>query len=279
MSNEVATTEPDTKDPPIAWRSVSQLNEHDKCGYRYRLNRIDKAWRKPAAWLPQGLGVHEAVESFEKSERTMTLPQMEDVFTESYAKHTNRLAEDVPNFRYWFRSGPYDGEADIERRYGIGIEQVAKYKAYTEKKPEETPFRFDDGSLCVEWPFEMEVGGVPVRGYVDAIVWDSELKQWVARDVKTGKSPGDEKQLAVYGIAFEKATGIEIDHGDYWMARTGKPTIPYDLTEWPEQRVAEEFQRLDEAVKAEVFEPDPEPDKCRFCDVNTACEFAAAVSF
>lgn len=277
----------DSEEPPaeeeeevVTWRSVSQRNEYLKCGHAYKLHRKDKVHEKPAAWLPQGLGVHEAVEGFEKSGRTMTLEEMQEVYTESYVKHTNRLAEKTPNFRWWFRSGPYDGETDIKRRLGLGLEQLPKYITYTEKHPEEVPFAFDDGTLAVEFPFEIELGGVKVRGYIDQITWDPVLKQWVARDVKSGNKPPDDPfQLATYGVAFKKLTGVDVLFGDYFMSKTGKPTLHHDLSEWPESRVTEEYQMVDEGIKAEIFEPDPEESKCRFCPVNAACDFRAVESF
>ena len=59
------------------------------------------------------------------------------------------------------------------------------------------------------------------------------------------------------------------------MGKTGKPTIIYDLTESPTEVVANEFEKMDKAVRAGQFEADPEPSKCRFCSVATSCEFAA----
>lgn len=271
----------------IEYRSVSQLKEYEQCPYRYYLHRKKKAREKPAAWLPQGLGVHEAAEFWEKSGRTASVAETTTVFGESYAKHTNRLTADTPNLKYWFRSGPYDGERDIERRFKIGWEQTEKYiEYYTEKKPKETIFQADDGTLACEFPFEVQLGDVWVRGFVDQIVWNPDSKSWVVRDVKTGKSPGDEKQLGMYRVAAKKVFDIDAETGDYWMAKSGKPTIEYDLSEWTESYATDVFGELDQQINAEEFPPLPEADKCRFCSVNTVdmdgnqqCEFAASQSF
>src|SRR5690606_29952771 len=71
--------------PVVDYRSVSQLKQYQKCGYSYYLARIEREWERPAAWLPQGLAVHEAAEEYEKSGRTMSLDKMQDVFQESSA--------------------------------------------------------------------------------------------------------------------------------------------------------------------------------------------------
>jgi putative RecB family exonuclease len=260
------------------FRSVSQLKEYKQCPQRYYLHRIKKVWEKPAAWLPQGLGVHEAAEAYEKSGRTMSLEETQEVFIDSYAKHTNRLMRDTPNLGYWFRSGGFRRTVaeDIERRFGLGLEQTAKYLAWYESHPLEVIWVDVNGTVGIELPFEFEIDGVWVRGYIDQIVWDPIKKRWVVRDIKTGKSPGDDLQLATYRHAVNEQFDLGVDAGDYWMGVSGKPTVEYDLTYWTTDLLAEEFRTLDEDVKAERFDPLPEKSKCMFCSVSDDCDFSLA---
>ena len=267
-------------------RSVSQLKQHRDCGWQYKLQRIDREWQRPAAWLPQGTGVHAAAEAIEKSGRTLTLEQAQEVFIDAYAAASAELMEETPNLDKWFRSGPYRGPVDIERRFGIGLDQTRGYMEYTRKNPVELPFRRADGSPYVEAEFEIDLGGVKVKGYADQVVWDPELGEWVTRDIKTGRyadkaetEPGASVQLSTYGIAFEEEFGIKVKHGDYWMARTGKPTVRYDLSKYSRERLTDMFGELDQKVKADDFEPRPEVDKCRFCPVAQSCEYRAADHF
>jgi putative RecB family exonuclease len=58
------------------------------------------------------------------------------------------------------------------------------------------------------------------------------------------------------------------------MGKSGKPTVPYRIGEWTRERVSEAFGRLEENIQAGRFDPDPEPKKCAFCDVNWACRYA-----
>ena len=69
-------------------RSVSQLQQYTKCPMAYKLSRIDKVWQRPAAWLIQGSAVHEAIEAWEKSGRTMTLEEATEDDLESYNQMT-----------------------------------------------------------------------------------------------------------------------------------------------------------------------------------------------
>jgi putative RecB family exonuclease len=257
----------------LSHRSVSQLKLYERCPYAYKLSRLDGVWQRPAAWLAQGSAVHEAAEMYERSGRTMTVEQAQDVFRESYATHINEACETTPNFRRWFASGPYGGELDIERRYGIGLEQVAKYIAWYDSHPDEVIWVADDGTPGIEIGFDIDLDGVLVRGFIDAVIRHGD--EIIVRDNKTGNSPGDDFQLGVYGVALAEQYGINPPTvGDYWMGRTGKPTVKYQIGDWTRERVSAKFAELEANIQAGRFEPDPEPSKCRFCDVSASCDYA-----
>lgn len=273
-----------TKKP--VYRSVSQMNQYKRCPYQYQLARIDKVWQRPAAWLSQGTAVHTVAEVREKRElkgSPLSREEAEKVFEDAYAEAVAQYTATTPNFDYWFRSGPYRGEADIERRYGIGKEQVEKYYDWREAHPEEKIWVAPDGTPGVELEFQMDLSGVLVRGFIDQILQlgDPQVTEVngkvVVRDIKTGnKLPDDDFQLGTYAVAMQKLFGVYATEGDYWLGKSGKPTFPYDLTEWTEERLTEEFHWLEEQIQAGNFEPDPEPSKCMFCDVNSSCPFSAA---
>lgn len=258
------------------YRSVSQINQYERCPYSYYLQRIQKVWQRPAAWSPQGSAVHEAAEVSERSGRTLSLEQVLDVFSDSYVKHIEALTADTPNLDYWFASGPYRGADDIERRFGIGLEQTERYVDYYAKSGEDiwTPPGSEGGGL-VEYPFEMDLDGVWVRGYLDQVVRTAN-GGLIVRDLKTGKKPGDEFQLATYKEAINREFAVNIVVGDYWMARNGKPTVPYKLEGWTTERLTEVYHEVDSKIRAGDFPAKPEPDKCRFCSVQTSCSFSLA---
>jgi putative RecB family exonuclease len=254
-------------------RSVSQLKLYERCPHAYRLSKIDKVWKRPAAWLAQGSAVHEAGEVWEKSGRTLTLEEAQDVFRESYARHVNEACVETPDFTQWFASGPYHGQLDIERRFDIGLDQVAKLLAWYDSHPQEVIWIAPDGTPGIELDFDIDLDGVLVRGYIDAIIKDAG--ELVVRDLKTGNHPGDDFQLAVYAVAVGVKYGIDPPLvGDYWMGKSGKATELFDLSLWTRERVSERFRWLEDNIQAGNFEADPEPSKCRFCDVSWACDYA-----
>lgn len=284
-------------------RSVSQVKEYlvklGGCGYRYYLDRVIRAWDKPAAWSPQGTAVHAAAEAWEKSGRTMTLVEAEDVYRDRYAEEINSLAEDTPNWDFWFASGPYRGAVDVERRYQLGLDQVARYvHYYTLVAPHEVIWITPDGEPAIELRFDFELDGVAMRGFIDQVVRvrpprprtasgalsksRKALDEWTGlpdllrvRDIKSGNTPGDSFQLGVYGLAIEDSYGVVPDGGgDYWMGRVGGPTGVYELM--PRDGITDLVHEADSGIKAERFEPNPEESRCKFCSVRTACAFSAA---
>ncbi|EFV12963.1 RecB family exonuclease [Segniliparus rugosus] len=254
--------------------SVSQYKTYERCPYSWYLSRVEKAWQRPAAWLPQGSAVHEAAEAYERSGRTLTLDQAQDVYRESYARHVGEYCEITPNFNWWFRSGSYGGKEDLERRFKLGLEQVGRYLDYYETHPAEVIWIAPDGTPGIELEFNIDLDGVAVRGFIDAVIPNGCGDEVLVRDNKTGNSPGDDFQLGTYGVALSEQFGVFAPVGDYWMGRTGKPTKAYDISKWTVERVTEEFHRLADNIEAERFDPDPEPSKCMFCDVAYSCDYA-----
>lgn len=278
-----------------AHRSVSQLKTYEQCPYRYYLSRIAGVWHRPAAWLPQGTAVHEALEVYERSQRKMLLEDVEDVFREAYQTDVSKLCETTPNFEFWFQSGPYGGELDVERRYQLGLDQISRYFTWIDNHPEEVIWIAPDGTLGIELGFDIDLDGVRVKGCIDQVVEvDGRL---LIRDHKTGNKPGDDFQLGAYAVAIAETYGIDPPAtGDYWMGRTGKATKQFDLSAWSRDRVATKFRWLEEQIQTARFDPKPgctelegfnpevwdsskflpKPDAevCRFCDVRSSCDFA-----
>jgi len=207
----------------------------------------------------------------------MTLEEVQEVFRESYQREINEACEVTPNFEYWSKSGPYDGERDTERRYQLGLDQCVRMLTWYDRHPEEVVWVSPDGQPGIELGFNMDLDGIEIRGFIDLVMsvpdgpTDTEV---LVRDNKTGNQPGDDFQLGVYSVAIEDAFGVKPEKGDYWMGRSGKPTYPFDLRDWTRGRVSDAFQELETGISAEMFDPDPSPDKCMFCDVNASCPYA-----
>lgn len=261
-----------------AVRSVSQLNQYERCPYAYYLSRLrrPRAWQRPAAWLPQGTAFHAALEAVARSNFTMPLEAAQAVFAEEYHKEASRMCGITPNLDWWFKSGPYGARKDLPRRFELGLEQVARFYNWTSNHPDEVIWIAPDGTPGIELRFDIELDRVKITGFIDSVIVDEDGELRV-RDYKSGKSPGDDFQLGVYSVAVQQQFGSPaIVVGDYWMGASGKPTYPYDLSDWTPETVGAAFRELEDNLRAERFDPKPEADKCRFCDVSDACRYRMA---
>jgi putative RecB family exonuclease len=118
----------------------------------------------------------------------------------------------------------------------------------------------------------IDLEGVPVRGFIDWVGYN-DRGNLIVRDTKTGRTPGGPDQLATYALAVEAITGSVVEVGDFFMTRTGKPTVPYSLTRVVKTQLIEDFGKMDTGVKAGVFPPKPSAEICRFCSVSNACSY------
>lgn len=207
----------------------------------------------------------------------LTREEAKEIFRAEYVRELEEnYLPHAPNLNYWANSGMYGGAADIERRFKIGEEMIDKYFDWIESKPQDVIWITPDGTPAIELGFDVEFGGVPVRGFIDqVIVTEGDVLR--VRDVKTGANPGTDFQLKSYAMALERAYGAHAPEGDFWMGKTGKPSPvrkPIDLTLTSEEEVIERFQAADDGITNERFEPKPSAENCRRCSVRFACEFA-----
>lgn len=255
-------------------RSVSQVQQYLRCPYSYYLAREVKVPQTPAAWLVQGSAFHETVEMWERTGRGMPVEDVMDWYGRAYERETQSYCEQVPDLGKWFGSGPYRAPEDLGRRYGLGLAQVERYLAWaraTENTGGRHPWVLDRGYVAVEVPFEVSLGPVLVRGYVDKID-DLGSGRLRAVDYKTGNKPGSDFQLETYIVAMWLQYGLLMS-GSFWMARTGKETTPIEPTHAPIEEITSIFETVDTAIRQEEFQPHPSEDNCRFCSVAPSCEY------
>lgn len=125
----------------------------------------------------------------------------------------------------------------------------------------------------IEIPFEVELGGVPVRGYIDRVfhqVIDGE-DVYLVVDLKSGREPDGTAQLGTYRVGLLKQYGIDPTYGSYWLGGTGGSTSFVDLREkWPLERVERRFATARRRQLAGEFDPKPS-NLCGSCGVRDYC--------
>jgi hypothetical protein len=101
-------------------------------------------------------------------------------------------------------------------------------------------------------------------------VEDRETGALMVRDLKTGAEPVWPVQLGVYRLAMLDSLGIDIQWGDYYLAKTGGSSTPVDLRKrFSYDFVGQLFKSLDTGIKEEIFLPNP--GNCFTCGVKSSC--------
>jgi putative RecB family exonuclease len=266
-------------------RSVSQVDQYEKCSWQFYLQRVKRVVPRPAAWSFQGTAFHSAAEEFEKGFRESSEEEMVQLFSDQYSAMVNGAMYKEPDLNRWMTANGKPAGQDIEERYALGQSQVRDYVRWSkENEPEiwhdnEGWNGFDiadapmyDTTMGLELYFKVELGGVVVRGYIDQVVMDpKDIGAYRVRDLKTG-STKSHFQLETYKVAVEKQFGLEVNTGDWYFGKEGRLSRPVDLSEVTEDQVAARFVEMDQGVKAGRFEAKP-GFHCRFCDVSHACSF------
>ncbi|MGC9439272.1 RecB family exonuclease [Streptomyces sp. WG5] len=263
-------------------RSVSQVDQYEKCGWQFYLQRVERVTPRPAAWSFQGTAFHSAAEKFEKEFRVPSEEEMVQLFSDQYSAMVNGAMYKEPDLSRWMTANKKPAGLDIEERYRLGQSQVRDYVRWSkENQPEiwvEGADLWDGHDISdapthdlkqgLELYFKVELGGVVVRGYIDQLLQEDDGSVRV-RDLKTG-STKSHFQLETYKIAVEKTYGEEVNKGDWYFGKTGGLSRPVDLSAVTEEQVAARYVEMDQGVKAGRFEAKP-GFHCNFCDVSHAC--------
>lgn len=132
---------------------------------------------------------------------------------------------------------------------------------------------WDEGSETwvsgIEVPFEQEMGGVPVRGYIDRVF--ERAGEYLVVDLKSGREPDSTAQLGTYRVGMLRQYGIDPQYGAYWLGSTGLSTSLTDLrAKWPEARVDRRFATARRRQLAAEFDYKPS-NLCGSCGVREWC--------
>ncbi|MEU0952810.1 PD-(D/E)XK nuclease family protein [Streptomyces niveus] len=252
---------------------MSQTEQYEKCSWQFYLKRVERVTPRPAAWSIQGTAFHSAAEALEKSGRAKGEEEVVQLFSDQYSAMVNGAMQKEPNLDRWMTAMKKPAGQDIEDRYHLGQNQVRDYVRWSVENKPVTSYVLDPEKgrkVGLELYFKVELGGVPVRGYIDMLVSEEDSTTRV-RDWKTG-STKSHFQLETYKVAVEKRFGLEVNKGDWYMGKTGKLSRTVDLSEVTEDQVAARYVTMDQGVKAGRFVANPGFD-CGFCDVSHACSY------
>lgn len=252
----------------VEHRSSSQYSSYVDCSELYRLKYIERVEQPPAAWLAQGLAFHEAIHEWEDSGRH---PNVDPVaaYANLYMAKIFELKAKYPDPKSWLKAPSKKTEDDIKERLERGQQQIRDYVSYTESYPFAIK-DIDDFTLALEVPFQIELGGITVKGQIDEIwEWPDGVE---VIDLKTGNREASGFQLGLYKVAVEKIFGWKVVKASYYYAKDSvlKTIDGRDLERYTESYVTELLQALDAGIANKVFLPNP-GSKCTMCSVRKFC--------
>jgi hypothetical protein len=264
------TLEEKTGKPYISHSAMSTwLN----CGWSYYLSRIQKVPENPSYWLVGGKSVHECTEWYDLMEPKMQAIADVDcraVFVDYWQKNYEMADNGMP-----FRAGgkatrQYPYKEDASWWLDNGPKMFHNWIEWRKQDNPYTPYQLSGGDFAIETELNVEISGVPMKGFLDRLMVSPDGELTVI-DIKTStRAPITYTQLGTYAIMCEKAMGVRPTKGAYFMARTGELTPPVDLSHYTENRLGSHLRGFKVAIDNNIFIPQP-GFMCGTCSVNHAC--------
>ncbi len=231
--------------------SHSSITLYGECPQKYKFRYVDLIPEKPRHFFSFGRSVHSALEFF-YGVTTPVPPSFEDL---------------LANYKeVWVPEG-YRNPAQEAEYFEEGKRIL---KAFHEKHVKDFHL-----PLHVEYGFEFELEGVPVKGFVDRVdkLPDGRL---AVVDYKTGKKLATgrleiDAQLTMYQYACETQLGAEV--GDLIFYHL--PTLKEHRASRRGTQLVDELKtrvvNTAEAITKEKFDPKPDEMVCRWCDYKPIC--------
>ncbi len=267
---------------PAAHASYSSVDSWLQCGQKYYLTKIEGHKEDPAWWSVGGSAVHHATEWWDlgmHQELNTT-----DLFLRAFEEQTANEAEWTGTSpKDWRNSRGQDG--DWWRANGAPMVQ-----AWIDWRQETGwhifEFEVDDGVNDVphffpgvEVPFEVDIGGVPVKGYIDRVMV-TDAGEVVVVDLKSGaRKPDSPLQLGYYRAALEEQYGVHADLGGYFMNRKkkGEQIEVTGLGKYTPEFIGRFVQGFQRARELNLYVPHVTAF-CKSCGVAAHCWAATGVS-
>jgi hypothetical protein len=256
--------------------SYSSVTSWSECGLKYKLTRLDGFAEQPAWWSVGGSAVHQATEWWDigAHQELDTEGLFGQALTDQVAKECKFSDTPPSEWRssrgqdrdWWMDNGPGMVQAWIDWR-----EQTA-WQILEIDNPDGDPLMGEPSLLGVELPFEIELGGMPVKGYIDR-VFVTPAGETVIVDLKTGaRKPASPLQLGFYRAAVMEQYGVTADLGGYFMNRKkpGEQFVVEGLAQYTPDYVGQFVSGFKQAREVGLYLPHVTA-LCKSCGVARHC--------
>jgi DNA helicase-2/ATP-dependent DNA helicase PcrA len=252
--------------------SFSQLAAFEKCPLQYKFNFILKVPIKEKAVFSFGKTMHKTFHDFLKLASESSFKQT-DLFG-SKEKNKEIGFEDLASLyeKDWIGDW-YESKVQKEEYYKLGKKIIKDfYHDFEKSRPEILKI---NGSLALEIPFNLKIGGSTLFGIIDRI--DEKDGEVEIIDYKTGNAkeklaPEDKEQLLIYQMAAEEVFSKKPLKLTYYYLNSGTK-VSFLGTEKEKEKMKEKIEKEIEKIKKSDFKPTP-GWQCSFCDFRDICEYA-----
>ena len=149
---------------------------------------------------------------------------------------------------------------------------VEQYIAWRKQNPNWKIWTAPDGRPAIELELIPVVADVPIKMVIDRVFEvDGHL---VIVDLKTSQNtPSSTLQLGFYKLGLEQTFGIEVNWGNYYMARGSNTVEMVDLSDYTYDKMEFLIKGFDKARKSGIFLPNT--NSCQYmCGLTAHCQFS-----
>lgn len=246
------------------------MSQWNTCGESWRLGRIEGLADTVGWYHCGGQAVHAMTEAEDRRrfDPDFEVHDFDYYFDQALQEQKERTPDIDPkdylttgkgaaveNERWWRNAGPA---------------MVAAWRRWLDAVPYMI-WVLPDGTPAIELEMSVEIDGTEVQGFIDRILCTVENPEdpHLIVDLKSGKPPKDQKQLATYGLMLREQ-GWEVPFGGYFMVKGGILTGLHPLAAGMDV-VAYEYEQTAKAIKADIFPARPSGLCSKWCGVNFAC--------
>lgn len=275
--------------------SYSSLNSYIECGERWRLEK--GRGKTSGSWYATVAGkvIHAATEAYDRGETSIPdfdfLMNFPEAVKEEEARGVVlRASQKKGMASTTWAGGPLGKDFDWWMQYGPQI--VNLYPAWRDEHPEWEIAKVVDKKTGEEIPaIELELwinfGSEPSMGFIDRVFRHADTGEYLIVDIKTGRLPVSDLQLADYGVGLEENYGIKATWGAFWhpwqprkvAGQEQKPltsglTDAVDLTAYSRAFLESRYEMARDGIMAGVFLPNVSM-MCKGCGVRKFCRAKA----
>ena len=193
------------------------------------------------------------------------------LWDKAWAKESEGI--DLTNARVGGRSTKVNpNKEDITFWQTSGPMWVEQYIAWRKQNPNWKIWTAPDGRPAIELELIPVVADVPIKMVIDRVFEvDGHL---VIVDLKTSQNtPSSTLQLGFYKLGLEQTFGIEVNWGNYYMARGSNTVEMVDLSSYTYDKMEFLVKGFDKARKAGIFLPNT--NSCQYmCGLTAHCQFS-----